>query len=384
MNADLYSEFEEAFRGSRAEIIARLSGYEGLLAECAGHPEPRALDLGCGRGEWLQVLGRHGWTATGIDSNPRFVEQCQALNLHAVCVDAFDYLESLHDHSYSLVSAFHLIEHLSHAQVGRLCSQALRILRPGGLLLLETPSIDHILVATKSFYSDPTHITPIHPEALCFSLRQAGFAWAATVYINGGSETDAGHDQITRLCSGVAQDVCIMASPVMPDVSFREGVRWRAQLYRAPTTLEVLYQYNQALTETLHQLDARHVAADARLIRLEHLVSQVRWWFRPLFVVRRQLRRLAAAVRHPRVALHQAVHATGLTSRRHRPMLSALLKRFGLYHVSLAMYQRAFSPIPTHQPVQLPLVAHKAGAIRARQIEGDLGRLGRRQRGVSR
>ena len=56
MKANLYSDFEEAFRGTRAEIIQRLSGYEGLLAEYAKQTEPQALDIGCGRGEWLQLL----------------------------------------------------------------------------------------------------------------------------------------------------------------------------------------------------------------------------------------------------------------------------------------------------------------------------------------
>ena len=405
MNPELYSAFEEAFRGPRTEILVRLSGYGGVLAECSKPPRALALDLGCGRGEWLELLGRHGFEATGIDTNPRFVEQCQAQNLQAVCADAFAYLQSIPDHTVSLVSAFHLIEHLSHAQIGLLFSEALRVLLPEGLLLLETPSIDNLLVASKSFYCDPTHITPVHPEGLCFSLKQAGFAWATANYINGGVEAQSSHDQITRIFNGVAQDVCILASPIMPEVSFLEGERWQAQLHTAPTTLEAVYQYSQRsattiqeltatireltttaqyLTETIQQLELSVGINDARTTQVERVIDRVRLRLRPLLVVQRQLRRCSAEIRKPRLVLIKIVHATGLASSRNRALLAALLKRVGLYNAYLSVYQLVFSDSPKHQASGHILSARKACAARTQQIEADLARLADRQRGTGR
>lgn len=289
MNDNLYSAFEEAFRGSRTEILTRLSGYNGLLADYARHVDsPRALDLGCGRGEWLQVLASHGYDAIGVDSNQSFVDQCLGLGLDVVCADLFAYLAELHDHSISLISCFHLIEHLSHPQLAVLFTEVLRVLRVDGLLLLETPSIDHLLVASKSFYSDPTHVTPIHPEALCFALKQAGFAWSTAIYLNGGPETGSRHDQITRVFQGVAQDVCLLASPVLPIISVTPDARWLAQMHRAPTTLDALHQFNDALALTLQRLqhiqllnEDRLKLHEARFQRIARVVRSLRWWFSP-------------------------------------------------------------------------------------------------------
>lgn len=378
MKADLYSDFEEAFRGPRAEIVAKLSGYAGLLSECAKQIEPHALDVGCGRGEWLQLLERHGFAATGVDSNPHFVEQCRAFSLQAICADAFDYLRSLPDHSYSLVSAFHLIEHLNHAQITLLLAESLRILRPGGLLLLETPSIDNLLVASKAFYSDPTHITPIHPEALCFLLKQIGFGWSTVLYINGGIEAGAPYNQIQRIFNGVAQDACILASPLVPDGSFREGRQWRNALNHSPTTLEAVYQYNQVTSDTLQELQVRLISSEARLADIDLLVSRLRWWLHPFLVLRRQMLRLVAACRQPCSTLKLFIHATGLTSRRHRTMLSKLLKRFGLYYVSFALYQRVYKPTPAPQVFMLSRPARLQYMARANQIEADLTSLRKR------
>ena len=394
MNPDLYSDFEEAFRGPRSEILTRLSGYDGLLAECSKSPRARALDLGCGRGEWLELLNRQGFESIGIDSNPYFVEQCQARDLQVVCEDAFAYLPSIPDHTYNLVSAFHLIEHLSHSQIGLLFSEARRVLMPEGLLLLETPSIDNLLVASKSFYCDPTHITPIHPEALCFSLEQAGFAWATAIYINGGIEAQSNHDQITRVFNGVAQDVCILASPLMPNVAFREGLRWQSRMHRAPTTLEALYQYDKESTSRIQNLTSITLELKAtiqrleilveinndRTILIESLIGRVRSKLRPLLFVKRQLRRLLAAVRKPRAVLIKIIYATGLTSRRNRPMLLAMLKRFGLHHVSMLMYRRVFSVTPASQSCQLPPALRQVCVVRTQQIEADLAGLGRVKR----
>lgn len=397
MNDNLYSAFEEAFRGSRTEILTRLSGYNALLDDYVRHVDsPRALDLGCGRGEWLQVLTSHGYEARGVDSNQSFVNQCLALDLEVVCADVFDYLASLESQSIGLISCFHLIEHLSHAQLSVLFTEALRVLRADGLLLLETPSIDHLLVASKSFYSDPTHVTPIHPEALCFALRQAGFTWSTAIYLNGGPETDSQHERITRVFQGVAQDVCVLASPASPTFSVAPDACWLGHMHRAPTTLEALHQFNGALELKLQQLHLcneelalkleryQHIQLlnedrlqlhDSRFERIARVYRGLRWWLAPLLLLRHLALRLSVAGRRPRQTLQRAIHATGLTSRRSRALLSGVLNRLGLYHLSLALYQRLFRVQASSRPFPHNPASGRPWLQRSKQIEADLARL---------
>lgn len=383
MQDNLYSAFEEAFRGPRAEILARLSGYNELLAEFSRKvSSSQALDLGCGRGEWLEILGRHGYQAIGVDSNQHFVDQCLDLNLDVVCADIFSHLRTLPDHSFGLISCFHLIEHLSHPQLGVLLSEILRVLSLDGLLILETPSIDHLLVASKSFYSDPTHITPIHPEALCFALKQVGFEWSMAIYLNGGPETSGPRDQFSRVFQGVAQDVCLLASPVSPTIPVSSEARWQAQMRRAPTTLEVVHQYSEALTLTLMQLEnMQRLHEDllnlheARFQRMARPLRGIRWCLMPLLITRRQMLRLVRAIRQPRQTFQQSIKAARLTARSLRHMVSVLLDRFSMRHIALLIYEVLFGQRPSSRPMHSLPTKGRAWSRRSQQIEKDLRRL---------
>jgi O-antigen chain-terminating methyltransferase len=133
------------------------------------------LDLGCGRGEWLELLVNHGFTAKGIDLDAGMLQACQALNLNVQQGDALDYLQAQPDQSHVIVSAFHVVEHITFEQLENLVNQALRVLKPGGLLIMETPNAENIRVATHGFYLDPSHQKPIPSELLIFLAEYAGF-----------------------------------------------------------------------------------------------------------------------------------------------------------------------------------------------------------------
>ncbi len=176
MNDDFYSQFEHAFRGTRAEITARLKVYFPFIDPLlALYPEAIALDLGCGRGEWLEILRNKGFTALGVDLDDGMLADCRALNLNVRTQDAIAALSGLEDASTSIVSAFHLVEHIPFDVLRTLVSEAHRVLKPGGLLIMETPNPENIVVGSSSFYLDPTHSRPLPPGLLSFVPKYYGF-----------------------------------------------------------------------------------------------------------------------------------------------------------------------------------------------------------------
>ena len=170
-----YFAFEEAFRGSRDEIKRRVSVYLPDLraAQSATQGGP-VLDVGCGRGELLEVSRADGLTASGIDSNRAAVEQCRELGLDATVGDAFARLRELPDGSLGALTAIHVVEHLPYLLLLRLLDEALRVLRPGGVAIFESPNPQNVLVGSCNFYLDPTHRNPVHPQTLSHLLRVRG------------------------------------------------------------------------------------------------------------------------------------------------------------------------------------------------------------------
>lgn len=174
---NFYAQFEETFRGSREDIRNRVSVHADRVALTgAGAPDRPVLDIGCGRGEWLEVLEARGLAAYGIDTNDVTVSACRARGLDARRAEALDHLRSLADGSIGGVTAFHVAEHLPLDVLADLLDESLRVLRPGGVLLLETPNPENLLVGGMTFYNDPTHRNPLPPAMLEFLVRQRGFS----------------------------------------------------------------------------------------------------------------------------------------------------------------------------------------------------------------
>ena len=168
-----YLELERRWRGTEEEIRERIAVY---LPHLARIPAGSAvLDLGCGRGEALALFRDHGLTARGVDASERMVELCRERGLTAVAGDLFATLAAEAEGSLGAVVSFHVIEHLPPAALDRLVRLAWRALRPGGLLILETPNPLSLLVAARNFWLDPTHQRPVHPESLKLSYELAGF-----------------------------------------------------------------------------------------------------------------------------------------------------------------------------------------------------------------
>lgn len=167
-----YASFEDQFRGTPEEVRRRLQVYIPILKEQQITGD--VLDLGCGRGEWLELLKSEGIEVQGLDRNRVFVEECRRAGLSVVEADALTYLRSLPDESLSAVTSFHLVEHLPFETLIKLLDEIVRTLRSGGLLILETPNPENLLVGSCNFYADPTHRHPIPSETLQFLLESRG------------------------------------------------------------------------------------------------------------------------------------------------------------------------------------------------------------------
>lgn len=171
-----YVAFEDKFRGEYSEILERLKIYLPLIeAAKVEAPDAWILDIGCGRGEWLELLRDSGYTARGLDINRVMLEHCRAKQLEVIESDAIAYLMSLPDASLSAITGFHIIEHLPFELLVRLFDEALRVLRPGGLLIFETPNPENILVGSHTFYLDPTHQNPLPSITVKFLAELRGF-----------------------------------------------------------------------------------------------------------------------------------------------------------------------------------------------------------------
>lgn len=165
-----YLELERRYRGTEEEIGARVRRYLPYL-EGRGP----VLDLGCGRGEALAAFGEAGLEARGVDGNAEMVARCRERGLAAEVGDLADHLAQVAAEGLGAVVSFHVIEHLPAESLDRLVRLAWRALRPGGVLILETPNPLSVVVAARNFWRDPTHRRPIHPDSLRLVYELAGF-----------------------------------------------------------------------------------------------------------------------------------------------------------------------------------------------------------------
>ena len=169
----LYFSLEDVLRGTPEQIKEEVKVYLPVLQRAAINSG--ILDVGCGRGEWLQVLREAGFEARGIDTNRILVQQCKDLSLEVEEREALEFLGSLPDGSLNAVTAFHFAEHLPLETLVKFLDETGRTLKPGGLIILETPNPENLLVGSCNFYLDPTHKNPIPIPTMKLLLEARGF-----------------------------------------------------------------------------------------------------------------------------------------------------------------------------------------------------------------
>lgn len=165
-----YFMFEERFRGPESEIKRRQRAYLEYFRGCTD-----VLDLGCGRGEFLELMRENGISARGVETGKDAFLLCQEKGLAVTEQDLLSYLESLPDESAGGIFCSQVIEHMNPAAQLLLLRLAQQKLRPGAPLLVETINPECVYALCRNFYLDPTHVRPVHPEMLAFSMRSLGF-----------------------------------------------------------------------------------------------------------------------------------------------------------------------------------------------------------------
>jgi SAM-dependent methyltransferase len=290
VNADFYRSFEDRHRGGRDVIKRRLTVYRPFLEPLLGDATAQALDLGCGRGEWLELLREWGLPGRGVDRDEGMLGACSAAALQVERGDALAALQASASDSLAVVSAFHLVEHLAFPDVYALVAEAKRVLRPGGLLIMETPNPENLIVGASAFYLDPTHQRPLPPDLLAFLPAQAAFARIKTLRLQ---ERPGLLAQPVINLGHVLRDV----SPDYAVVGQKDGdPQTLASFDRAFTA-----SYGVTLDELIERFDADTAGhrrqIEARLDRLEAELAAVyrsRSWrlTRPLRALTAQIRRL--------------------------------------------------------------------------------------------
>lgn len=183
----LYYSLEDVLRGTPEQIKEEVKVYLPVLQKAGVSSD--ILDVGCGRGEWLQVLREEGIQARGIDTNRILVQQCKELSLDVEEREALSYLASLPDGSLNAVTAFHFAEHLPLETLVKFLDEVGRTLKPGGLIILETPNPENLLVGSCNFYLDPTHKNPIPIPTMKLLLEARGFRCEEVLKLHAVSST---------------------------------------------------------------------------------------------------------------------------------------------------------------------------------------------------
>ncbi|PRM92693.1 hypothetical protein CJ673_10080 [Aliarcobacter cryaerophilus] len=213
MNNNFYKSLEDKFRGSRDLIKERLTIYLPFLEVFKNiEQNVNVVDVGCGRGEWLQLLQENGIDAFGVDTDEGMLENAKKFGLNVKLIDAIEYLKSLDDESLYAISGFHIAEHLDFELLKELVKESFRVLKPAGLLILETPNPENIKIATCDFYLDPTHIKPIPPNLLSFLPEFYGFKRTKILRLQEDNELkNSDFVSIHKIIQGASPDYAVVA-----------------------------------------------------------------------------------------------------------------------------------------------------------------------------
>lgn len=169
-----YHAFEQQFRGSEELIKKRLSIYVDYIKKAFEATGGKVLDIGSGRGEFLELLRGEGIPAIGVDLNDVMVQHCLYKGLNVEQRDAYDFITAQADESLAAVTAYMVIEHLSPEEIWKIINTALVKIKPGGVIILETVNPE-CLFALRNFYIDLTHIRPLPATTIKFLLESVGF-----------------------------------------------------------------------------------------------------------------------------------------------------------------------------------------------------------------
>lgn len=171
-----YLAFENRFRGTPAEIYERLEVYSPLFTNLQTELKSKPiLDIGCGRGEFLEFIKNLKLQPKGLDLNKEMVAKARSLGFDVTEEDALAFLLKQKTGSFAGITGFHFVEHIPFDELLIIFSECYRVLAPGGLLIFETPNPENLVIGSCNFYTDPSHLHPLPPHLLEFAVQFQGF-----------------------------------------------------------------------------------------------------------------------------------------------------------------------------------------------------------------
>jgi O-antigen chain-terminating methyltransferase len=164
-----YARFAEAYRGSEERVRGGQRIYVADFKNCGN-----VLDIGCGRGEFLELMREAGVPSRGIDSSLESIALCREKGLPAEAVDLFDYLHGLGEGELDGIFCAQVVEHLPPERLPEMIRLAASRLERNGVIVIETPNPDCLAIFATYFYLDPTHSRPVPEKLLTFYLSEFG------------------------------------------------------------------------------------------------------------------------------------------------------------------------------------------------------------------
>ena len=266
MKEDFYRAFEDKYRGSRQLINSRLKAYLPFVETVADHyPNAEMLDLGCGRGEWVELMGEQGFSAKGVDLDDGMLSECRKIGLDVETADAIEYLRQLPNESQVVISAFHLVEHIDFESLLTLVDESLRVLVPGGLLILETPNPENLIVGTSSFYLDPTHEKPLPPNLLAFIPEYFEFEKVKVVRLQ----------ELQAIAESNSLSLFDVLSGVSPDYSIvAQKTANKELLVKTSAPFDVEYGLTLDFLATEYSVQQKSVRHEESMLKLQAALEQ--------------------------------------------------------------------------------------------------------------
>lgn len=172
-----YFAFENKFRGTEKQIKQNQNQYIKYFEN-----KSNVLDIGCGRGEFLELLAKNNINCKGIDVYEEFTDYCLDKGLVVEKSDALDFIEKEKDNSLGGIFMGQVVEHLSEDYLFSLLEKCYEKMENGAYFVAETPNPTNLTTFTNSFYLDPSHIKPIHPESFKFMLEHVGFREVEVIF----------------------------------------------------------------------------------------------------------------------------------------------------------------------------------------------------------
>jgi 2-polyprenyl-3-methyl-5-hydroxy-6-metoxy-1,4-benzoquinol methylase len=164
-----YGRFAERFRGSEEYVKSGQQFYLPYFSACRN-----VLDIGCGRGEFLEMMRAAGVPAKGIDLSEESVAICRHKGMEASAADLFDYLAGLPEASLDGIFCSQVVEHLPPGRLPEMIQLCASRLTRNGVIALETPNPECLAIFATHFYLDPTHHRPVPHPLLAFYLEESG------------------------------------------------------------------------------------------------------------------------------------------------------------------------------------------------------------------